>query len=272
MRIMWKKRFCAWLFGALCSAASLSAQADALEFEIVYVGDTDSSAYLGVQQGLEEANLQGRFLGQQYRVTERSADDALAESEGIFAILVSGDAETIKRISAAAAGIPVMNLDNDNDGLRSACLANAFHVGPSARMKADAEAQWRQRDADAPARAQGWHEDFVKFAARDLNRRFLEARGVVMDDASWAGWAAVRIISDAVAQGRARTAAELHSRLRGSINFDGQKGIELNFRTTGQLAQPLLLVQDGQIVAEAPVRGVADDSDLDSLGLVDCEE
>jgi hypothetical protein len=47
-------------------------------------------------------------------------------------------------------------------------------------------------------------------------------------------------------------------------------GTDMNFRPTGQLRQPLLLVEDGKIAGEAPVRGVADD--LDSLGNVECEK
>jgi len=45
----------------------------------------------------------------------------------------------------------------------------------------------------------------------------------------------------------------------------------MSFRDTGQLRQTLLLVENGEIVAEAPVRGVVDPDDLDSLGLRACQ-
>ncbi|MDY6982158.1 MAG: hypothetical protein SV422_03630, partial [Pseudomonadota bacterium] len=53
--------------------------------------------------------------------------------------------------------------------------------------------------------------------------------------------------------------------------FDGQKGLNQTFRNNGQLRQPLLLVDaNGELLGEAPVRGVANVDDLDSLGLPGC--
>jgi len=46
----------------------------------------------------------------------------------------------------------------------------------------------------------------------------------------------------------------------------------MNFRETGQLRQPILLVEGDKIVAEAPVRGIAKPPTLDSLGLLSCEK
>ena len=44
----------------------------------------------------------------------------------------------------------------------------------------------------------------------------------------------------------------------------------MSFRETGQLRQPLLLVDGDRIVGEAPVRGVVDTTYLDSLGVPFC--
>ena len=53
--------------------------------------------------------------------------------------------------------------------------------------------------------------------------------------------------------------------------FDGIKGVPQSFRPNGQMRQRLLLVDDnGKIVAEAPIRGVVDGNDLDTLGQVSC--
>ena len=57
-----------------------------------------------------------------------------------------------------------------------------------------------------------------------------------------------------------------------TLTFDGQKGSNMNFRETGQLRQPILLVENDKIVAEAPVRGVAKPPTLDSLGILSCEK
>ena len=135
-------------------------------------------------------------------------------------------------------------------------------------MKQDAIAQWQQKHPGTPVIARAWHKDFVKFAARDLNKRFRKAFHKSMDDYAWAGWAAIRMAADSVArEGVTEPLALLHY-LKTNLAFDGQKGLNLNFRETGQLRQPLLLVQDNKLIGEAPVRGVS--SDIDSLGTVEC--
>jgi hypothetical protein len=58
--------------------------------------------------------------------------------------------------------------------------------------------------------------------------------------------------------------------LKNDLVFDGQMGMEMNFRHTGQLRQPLLLIEAGKIVGEAPVRGIANPPTVDSLGNVEC--
>ena len=47
----------------------------------------------------------------------------------------------------------------------------------------------------------------------------------------------------------------------------------MSFRVTGQLRQPLLLVENGKLLnEEAPVRGVVDPDDYDSLGITGCSK
>ncbi|MCY4281483.1 MAG: hypothetical protein OXE03_00980, partial [Gammaproteobacteria bacterium] len=59
--------------------------------------------------------------------------------------------------------------------------------------------------------------------------------------------------------------------LKGDLGFDGQKGLGLDFRNTGQLRQLLLISDaDGKLLGEAPVRGVVEPDDMDSLGLASC--
>jgi hypothetical protein len=91
-----------------------------------------------------------------------------------------------------------------------------------------------------------------------------------MDDPAWAGWAAVKLLSDTVAREQDAAPATLLEALRSRLSFDGQKGVDMSFRPDGQLRQPLLLVEEDRVVAEAPVRGVADIEDLDSLGPSRC--
>ena len=93
-----------------------------------------------------------------------------------------------------------------------------------------------------------------------------------MDDYAWAGWAAVKMTSDSVARENISDAKHMLTYLKTNLSFDGQKGSDMNFRETGQLRQLMILVEDGKIVAEAPVRGVAKPPTLDSLGLLNCEK
>jgi ABC transporter substrate binding protein (PQQ-dependent alcohol dehydrogenase system) len=136
-------------------------------------------------------------------------------------------------------------------------------------MKQDALAQWLAKNPESKAHVQGWHEDFKKFAASQLNSRFKKAHGVVMDNDAWSGWAAVKLLSDTVARTQSTDATVMLNYLKNDIAFDGQKGAEATFRDTGQLRQLVLLVEDNKIVAEAPLRGVK--GGLDSLGLKSCK-
>ena len=268
-------RITPWSLVPLCAAIAflfcLSAVA-ALEIRLVYVGSTDESAWLGVMQGQHEANIQGQFLDQTYTV-EAMTPEALSQSEvPAAAIIAAGDASALQSLSEAVpGGVVVFNVTADDDALRQACATNLLHVPPSSAMKADAVAQWLQKNPDASVEAWAWHPKFVKYAARDLNKRFLRVQGVAMDDNAWAGWAAVRMVAEAVIRTQATDPAALLEFMKSEIAFDGQKGVPHTFRDTGQLRQRLLIVEGGKLAGEAPVRGVADTTNLDSLGVPSCQ-
>lgn len=258
---------------SLITLLSLSqvALAEIIEINFAYVGENDHPALLGVKQGLEESNLQGQFLNQKYNLDIVSINDISSHDFSMYiAVLTAVNADTFKKLSADLPNTPIFNLTIDNDGLRTACINNALHIIPSARMAEDAKAQWKKKTADSNANAQAWHPDFVKFAARDLNKRFKKNHGVTMNDYSWSGWAAVKMTADTVARTQITDPEKMLNYLKTELSFDGQKGSDMNFRETGQLRQPLLLVEDNKIVAEAPVRGIAKPPTLDSLGILDC--
>jgi hypothetical protein len=238
---------------------------------LVYVGAPEGSVWLGVTQGLQEAKLLGSFTGHTYSV-QQMTPEALWQAGTVpppAAVIAATDAETLLRLAATpAASVAVLNLTAEDDALRQACLPNLFHIPPSARMKADAVAQWQTKHPAAMVQARAWHHDFTKFAARELNNRFRKAHGVPMDDAAWAGWAALKILSETVARTQTAAPGRILAYLRHELEFDGQKGVPHTFRDTGQLRQPLLIVAEGKLLGEAPVQGVADG--LDSLGLPAC--
>lgn len=252
---------------------SLYVSAETIEIDFIYVGEDNQSALLGVQQGLYEANQQGQFLGQNYKLDIITPAAALNHDYSKYiAVLTAVDLKTFNEMSDLLPETAVFNLKLDDDGLRRSCLANTLHTIPSARMKSDAVAQWHQKKPGSNVTAQAWHGDFVKFAARDLNKRFKKKQGQTMNDYSWAGWAAVKMTSDSVARENISNAKHMLTHLKTDLSFDGQKGSNMNFRETGQLRQLMILVEDGKIVAEAPVRGIARPPTLDSLGLLNCEK
>lgn len=268
------QRWLWWLPAVLLLALGEVTGAMAEEVRVVYVGPAEGSVWRGVALGQHEANILGRFTGQTYAVQQMRPEELLGKELATLpaVVLAATDAETLPKLSAAfaPAGVAVFNLARDDDSLRQACLPNLLHTPPSARMKADAVAQWQKKHAGAAVEAWAWHPDFVKYAARDLNKRFRELFNVPMDNDAWAGWAALKMVSEAIARTQTTEPARILAYLRQDMEFDGQKGVSHTFRETGQLRQPLLIVQDGKVVGEAPVRGVADIADLDSLGMESC--
>lgn len=246
------------------------------EVQLVYVGSTTTTVWRGVEQGWREANILGNYTGHTYTVEPVSPEALLGTPRDKLplAVVAATDAETLQRLSArfASASVAVVNLLADGDALRQACLPNLLHVAPSAQMKADAVAQWQKRQPTARVQARAWHEDFTRFAAGELNNRFRKAQGLPMDDDAWAGWAALKLLSEAVARAQKTEPARILAYLRHEMAFDGQKGVPQTFRDTGQLRQPLLLVEAGKLVGEAPVPGVVNSHDLDSLGLTSCKQ
>ena len=242
-----------------------------IEVSLAYFGSETDMAALGARQGLDEANLQGEFLGQKYILKSYDPEQIKAVS-GVSAILASVNEEGLRALARQNPDIPVFNLTDDNNSLRENCVANLFHVIPSQKMRDDAVAQWMKKIPDSKVVAVGWNSHLKKYAASQVNKRFTETHdGKPMDDEAYAGWMAMKIIADAVARTRSADGKELVAFLKNDLVVDGAKGLKMNFRSTGQLRQMMLLVEGDDIVGEAPVRGVADTTDLDSLGVLKCE-
>lgn len=261
--------FLTWIF-CLITAAASSAETTT-NIKLAYIGPGGNSTFQGISQGISEANLQGRFLGQAYQLDTLTIDQVGdTDLSPYIALLVEADSDTLLALSRKAPSHPVFNLNNGSNALREACVENLLHIVPSEKMKNDAVQQWRKLHPDAAVKAQAWHPDFVKFAARDLNKRYYKVFAEGMDDLAWAGWAAVKMTSDTVAREGITDPAKMLDYLKTKLSFDGQKGLDMNFRVTGQLRQPLLIVGDGKLLGEAPVRGVAKPGDVDSLGINSC--
>jgi hypothetical protein len=243
--------------------------AEGIDIRIAYLGERDSDSWYGANQGLSEANAQGRFLGLRYQlISARDQADALAI--GAVSILADVSPLRLLRLAEAALETPVFNISAQDDELREACQPNLFHTIPSLAMLDDAERQWQRKSAGSSAAAQAWHPTFRKYAAAQLNKRYSATSGRPMSDAAWAAWAAVKLLGDTFARLDKDATNAVMDALKNDVAFDGQKGIDMSFRNTGQLRQPLLLIENGRIVGEAPVRGIVGARNLDSLGLADC--
>ena len=257
-----------WLVLSLCVV--VRAEQLPAEFVLAYVGDNKSSAFRGVQQGLAEANIQGRFLGQRHKLVWMESSEKIPAA--ITAVLVASDAKSLRELSERNPTLPIFNLTMENDELREACLPNVLHILPSTKMKRDAITQWQVKHPNARVSALAWHPSFKKYAGEQLNKRFKKTQHRPMDDYSWAGWVAVRMIADTAARIQTNDPKRTLDFLRTELKFDGQKGTDMSFRQTGQLRQILLLVERDKIVGEAPVQGVVDPENLDSLGFSDCSK
>jgi hypothetical protein len=258
------------LNGAVRSTHATEAPA-ALEVHLAYVGDEGHSALRGVSQGVSEGNQQGQFLGQKYLLKVLPDEQIVAiKDPAPSAIFAAVGVESLRLLSELNPGVPVFNLVEETEGSRALCLANLLHVIPDQGMRRDAIAQWQTKNPGDTVEARAWHPEFEKYAGRQLNDRFTKAFDQGMDDYAWAGWAATKMLTDSVARIRTADAGALLQYLKSDLEFDGQKGVTMNFRANGQLRQVLLLVKGEKIVGEAPVRGVTSAEDLDSLGRAHC--
>ena len=266
----WRRR--GPVLSLLAGLALYAAQIDAapsLNVRIAFIGQAASDAHAGASQGIREANAQGKFLGLSYALVD-AQDVTAARAAQVSAIVVAGEAAALLTLAGQATGTPLLNVTAEDDSLRSHCISNLLHTIPSQAMRVDALQQWRLKQADSQAQAQAWDAGAELYAGSQLNKRYADHAGRAMNDQAWAGWAAVKLVSDTVARLRSGDPAGLLTALRKDLAFDGQKGVDMSFRDNGQLRQPLLLVEHGKIVGEAPVRGVAADGDLDSLGPSAC--
>ena len=243
--------------------------AHATDVRFAFVGDAASDAWFGVQQGVAENNTQGQFLGLSFSVEHVETGELPAP--GTSAIFVAGAPELVRRIARNHPDTPVFNLTSRATELRAECHRNVFHTIPSRRMLEDALRQWRAKNPQVDVRPVAWTTATDKYAAGQLTTRFERSQGRAMNDESWSGWAASKLTGDLIARQGEDDPAALVDLIMSEVDFDGQRGATMTFRETGQLRQPLWLVDArGRLVGEAPVRGVVDTTDLDTLGLTSC--
>ena len=121
--------------------------------------------------------------------------------------------------------------------------------------------------------ALGWHYELERFSARELNGRFRRRWSAPLGETSWAAWAALKLVGEAVVRAGASDGATLVAFMESAPPFDGHKGEALTFRKWDhQLRQPLYLAgprkrEDiGGQLGPFAVLGDVGGKNLDALG------
>lgn len=131
---------------------------------------------------------------------------------------------------------------------------------------------WRPRPVAGSEglRPVAWHRVVEQWGAAQLQSRFEKLAERPMLDRDYAAWAAIRAIGEAVTRTGAADAEMLRTfMLSPEFELAGFKGSPLTFRTwNGQLRQPIPLVHERALVAQAPLEGFLHQrNELDTLGL-----
>lgn len=115
-----------------------------------------------------------------------------------------------------------------------------------------------------------WHRVVEQWGAAQLQSRFNDLADRPMMDRDYAVWAALRAIGEAVTRtGTSEVETLRDYMLSDAFELAGFKGRPLTFRPwNGQLRQPIPLVHERALVAQAPLEGFLHQrTELDTLGL-----
>ena len=236
-----------------------------LTINIGFFGDTESEVFNGVKLGLSEAQHQGKFIGANYKLLVNPLNQKNSHMDTINVIVTDLKSLQLRSLIKQFSYLPIINLSDESNSLRRECISNAFHIKPSEKMLDDAK---RLATKDGQFRA--WQHSFKKYAAQQLNNRYLAKYNRRMSEDAWFGWVGVKIISEVTM--RTRKPSELMQDLKENIKFDGQKGRKLSFRYDGQLRQPVFIVKDGKVVEEIPAHSNDEYGGLDMIGENKCHE
>jgi ABC-type branched-subunit amino acid transport system substrate-binding protein len=246
-----------FLAACMCPLSNIQAQAVGTRLRIGLITTPDSlaqSAAKGIRLGAAEAKQTAQLFSSDVELVEASGsgDRAVAAAASLLSgrqvqvliVIDPNDADRISRL-AESSHVVFLNVSSRSATLRSACRRYTFHVEATDAMYGAAQ---RLASASAiPPRSSArrltvlWAPTLTRFGASELNKRFQAAYRAPMDAAAWAGWMAVKIVSEAALRSRsASPGALLHFLDSPATQFDGHKGWPLSFRQSEhQLRQPL---------------------------------
>jgi ABC-type branched-subunit amino acid transport system substrate-binding protein len=166
----------------------------------------------------------------------------------------AADADILSRF-AESHHILFVNAASRSQALRAACRRYTFHVEATDAMYANAAHAAQHSPVTISANASGqtvareadsvtlWGPSLQRFGASQLNDRYRDRYHLGMDGFAWAGWAAIKIATEAALRTRSTSPAKLTAYLESSTTrFDGHKGWSLTFRVADhQLRQPMYI-------------------------------
>ncbi len=117
--------------------------------------------------------------------------------------------------------------------------------------------------------ATSWHETHEQWGAVQMQNRFKEVAGRLMEEEDYAAYLAVRAIGEASVRTKSNQLFPIKDYLLGDqFALQGYKGKPLSFRAwNGQLRQPILLAAPRSLVTVAPIEGfLHKTTELDTLG------
>lgn len=118
--------------------------------------------------------------------------------------------------------------------------------------------------------ALAWHWSWERQGAPQVNARFEALAGRRMADVDFAGWAAVRALTQSVLRSRSTDYQPVLDYLLGDrLNLDGSKGYPMSVRPWDhQMRQPIVLTTGNAVMQLAPMEGFMHQyNDLDTLGV-----
>lgn len=118
--------------------------------------------------------------------------------------------------------------------------------------------------------ASAWHWTWERHGAPQLNQRFDRQAKRSMTGEDWAGWAAIKVVIEALVRTESKDPAVLRDFLLSEdFTLDTYKGAPGSFRPwDGQLRQPILLHSHNAVIARAPIDGFLHEKNtLDTLGV-----
>jgi ABC-type branched-subunit amino acid transport system substrate-binding protein len=278
---------------ALCPAISAQGAAHtSLRIGVITIGRANvppgaASVERGIRLGAAESKQTAALFGDDVELYE-------AEGAGSTALIAAEQLLSVRRVHVLIGVSPAdadllsgfaeshhvlfINAASRSQALRAACRRYTFHVEATDAMYENAAAATHHSPVTNNANSSGlragsradsvtlWGSTLQRFGASQINDRYRDKYRLGMDGSAWAGWAAVKIASEAALRARSTSPAKLVTYLESpATQFDGHKGWPLTFRIADhQLRQPLytatMLDADGYRLTDVPE--LRDDSSL----------